>query len=764
MCLVKEFFRKYVVFLFCLVCGTTLHAQEKMYIHKSDHITLGALISDVDSVYFNNDGSIGNFRIGETLAQYWLCFIDSISFGEDSKTIVVDYKGNTVSVINPLAFEGVTVEVTGADVTVTSITGIQDINYQLSGTASDGMFKIYSEKRFNLLFNGVSISNANGPAINIQANRKATVILADGTANILADGSVYADPVFNSDGQEDQDAAFFSEGKLVFNGNGSLTITGSGTEKHALCSDDIIEINGGNIIITGSARDGIHARDGIVMTGGTINVTSTGDAIDGDEGYILISGGQITTNNSAADADGITCDSILDVSGGTIDITVSGNQSKGIRSAQNMILRGGSINITTSGAAVLEASGSGYDPAYCTGIKCNGTVTLSGADIVIKSTGAGGKGISSDTDIVITAGSIKVTTSGNGSTYTNTNGAKDSYHASCITADGNISVLGGSVTTSSSGSGGKGITCNGSLTIGNDVNSPVLDITTTGTKITISGSNTNPGGPGGAAPPGQQTGVYDEAKAIKSDGAIAINNGTITISSADDGIKSETSITISKATVSIIKSYEAIEGPVITVNNGNVNIVASNDGFNATKGNGGEANDGSYLYLYGGNIFVNVSDGDGLDSNGNIVMTSGTVVVHGPQSQPEVGMDFNGTFNISGGLLVVSGTNSNMTEAPNATSSQYSVKAMSSASIAASTIFHVQDDSGNDVVTFKPVRSYYSMIFSSSLLRAGSTYHIYTGGTSTGTEWNGLYTGGTYSGGTLKKSFVISGKVTSVSF
>ena len=49
-------------------------------------------------------------------------------------------------------------------------------------------------------------------------------------------------------------------------------------------------------------------------------------------------------------------------------------------------------------------------------------------------------------------------------------------------------------------------------------------------------------------------------------------------------------------------------------------------------------------------------------------------------------------------------------------------------------------------------------------LADGSSYNIYTGGTSTGTYTNGIYTGGNYSGGTLKKSFTVSSSVTSVSF
>ena len=164
-------------------------------------------------------------------------------------------------------------------------------------------------------------------------------------------------------------------------------------------------------------------------------------------------------------------------------------------------------------------------------------------------------------------------------------------------------------------------------------------------------------------------------------------------------------------------------------------------------------------------FFVNASRGDGLDSNGNIVMTNGTVVVNGPSSNPEVGADYNGSFNISGGLLVFTGPNSgNMIEATSSSSEQYAAKATSSSQISPSTLFHIQNESGNSLLTFKHIRNCYYIVFSSPDLKQGSTYSIYTGGTSTGINDNGLYTGGTYSGGTLRKSFTVSGKVTNVSF
>jgi hypothetical protein len=55
--------RSRILFIICLLSSLTLLAQEKMYIHKSDRMTLGALIEETDSVYFSADATIAYFRI-----------------------------------------------------------------------------------------------------------------------------------------------------------------------------------------------------------------------------------------------------------------------------------------------------------------------------------------------------------------------------------------------------------------------------------------------------------------------------------------------------------------------------------------------------------------------------------------------------------------------------------------------------------------------------------------------------------------------------
>lgn len=739
------------ILLALAIAGLTTMAQEKMYIHKADHFTLGALITSTDSISFSDDRSTIIFSIGNITDSYTVSDIDSITFGANSTIVSVWYDETGVRVTNPLAYEGVSVTADGANVTVTSTSTIQGIGYRLSGSTQGGSFKIYSQQPFSLMLNGVHITNPNGPAINIQSGNTVTVDIMTGTTNVLTDGGTYSSQAKAPNSTtEDQKGAFFSETALIFTGTGNLTINGQGAAKHGLCSDSNIGINGGNITVASAAKDGIHAKTGFTMTNGTLYVTATGDAIDGDAGNVNITGGNITTLNEADDVKGIACDGTITISGGDLMLTVNGDQSKAMKSKSGINISGGSISIITAGDAVLEASGSGYDPSYCTAIKCDANISISGGNIDITSTGKAGKGISSDADITISNGTIIIACSGNGARYTNTTGAFDAYVSSCITSDGNTLINGGTITTSSSGSGGKSISVDGALTIGNSSSSPVINLTTTGSRIYISGSG--------------QNAEYAEAKTVKSDGDIIIESGNITLNSADDGLKSETSITISTAIINITNSVEGIEAPFITINSGEIFIKSSDDCINTTFGLGGEQNDGSIMTFNGGYVVVNTTGGDGLDANGNIVINGGTILVHGPPNAPEVGLDYNGSCSMNGGFLIVSGPNSNMLQAPGNSSTQNCLKAVTNSGLSASTLFHIQDASGGNIVTFQPLRTYYSIIFSSSQLLTGSTYSIYTGGSCNGTVNNGLYTGGTYSGGTFKKSFTISNRITSVNF
>lgn len=697
-------------------------------------------VADIDSVRCAGGVMTVCYRKGSTTT-FALTDVDSMTYVNGStRTVTVAYNGSGVTVTNPLAALGVTVATSGADVTVNSA-GIGGVTYALSGTSAEGMFKVYSDSAIVVQLNGLTLTNTDGPAINIQSHKAVNVVLANLSTNTITDGAAYA----AAPNSEDQKAPFFSEGQLIFSGTGSLTIVGKGSDQHGLCSDDYIDVQGGKIVIQSASKDGIHTNDGYSQSAGSVQVASTSDGVDAGDGAVNITGGSLIVTSTKDGRDALKGATKLTIAGGEVTLTVGGKSSKGLKAA-DIELTGGKVTIQTTGGVVLAASGSGYDPSYCTAAKADSIIVLNGSTVGITTTGVAGRGFSSDGRIIIASGSLSVTSSGAGATYTNSLGVVDAYHGPCLNADGDILINGGTTVLSHSGAGGKGISGDARLTIGGAGSSPTLQITTAGTSIALGGSE------------------YAEAKAISMDSMITINSGAITISSVDDAVKSKYWIEVNGGTITIPKSVEGFEAPNIYIKGGEISVTSSDDGLNATKGSDIEGNDGSQLTISGGYLYVNAPTGDGIDGNGNLTISGGTVIVHGPPSQPEVGLDVNGTFLITGGFIAVAQINSNMVEVASSSSTQRSVLIKSSAVIAAGTLLHIEDASGTSVLTFKAARNSSAILFSSSALVAGTSYKVYTAGSCTGTLKDGIYTGGTYSGGTLKTTFTSSSVAQTVTF
>ena len=692
----------------CALCIQSILAQEKMFVHRSDKITQGVLLSVLDSMTFVNEAVLLHLH-DQDAPTYSMTEIDSLSFGDNSLQIKILYSDTGIEIVNPLAFEGVSISVDDGNVIITS-TISEEVEYILTGTISNGMFKIYSDKKFILTLNGENITNADGPAINIQSGKKVTVNLTEGTINTLTDGKKYADS-----GSEDMKGCFFSEGQLIFNGEGALYVQGN--KKHGICSDDYLLVNSGNITITGAASDGIHANDYIRIDGGSVTVTSDSDGLDGDEGYIEINGGKVQITSTSDDVKGIKCDGTFTMNGGEIHMSVSGNQSKGIKTKNDLRINDGTIHIQTTGSVAVVDN----DPSYCTGIKCDQTVYIAGGNIIITSTGTAGKGISTDGDLVISGGDVQITTSGNGGTYTNTNSILDSYSATCMKSNGNIHITNGTVTMKSTGSAGKGISADGEIVFGAvNAEGPVVDATTTGAKFLVSGHGENAD--------------YANPKAIKCIGDLTSHSGTFTIRCTQDG-------------------GEGMESKdVLTINGGIYDIETYDDAINAAN----------QVVINGGYIYCYSSGNDGIDSNGTLTVTGGIVIASGTNS-PEEGFDCDrNTFSITGGVLI--GTGGSSSTPTSSACSQRSVL-YSASSATSGNLINIQDANGTNVFTYKLPRSYQTMtlLFSSADLKANTNYTIYTGGSiSGGEDFHGYYTGAVYTPGTKTTTFTTSSMVTTI--
>lgn len=374
--------------------------------------------------------------------------------------ITIDFADNgEININNPYS-EQVTITVDNGNVTVNSSITDTELNYVLSGKNADGSFKIYSSYKFGLVLNGVSIISSSGPAVNIQSSKKVSVSLVDATNNRLVDGTSYPE-----DSTEDMKAALFSEGQLIFSGEGTLQVIGR--NKHGICSDDYIKINEGNITISSAPKDGIHANDYFEMNGGTVTINSTNDGVECEEGYIVLNGGNLAVASKNGDGiktsyngDDSSISPYIGILSGTLDITVTGDAAKGIKSKGDIDISGGKISITTTGNAYYDTDDA--DVTSSAGIKADGNMTVSGdSQITIACSGSGGKGINIDGTLTFGGGTTSVTTTGDQYVYDKNNDTA----AKGIKSDGNLTVNSGTIKIKTSKTEAEGLESKSILTI-----------------------------------------------------------------------------------------------------------------------------------------------------------------------------------------------------------------------------------------------------------------------------------------------------------
>lgn len=267
-----------------------------------------------------------------------------------------------------------TAEVEGNDVTITN-NGKETVIYDLSGSATDGFFKLYSGKKQAIVLNGLSLKNPSGASINNQS-KKRTFVFVSGT-NSLEDGVVASSGDYPDQTEgEDMKAAFFSEGQLIFSGDGSLTVTANG--KAGISSDDYVRVmSSPAITVSASAGHAVRGKDFIQIDNGTIKASTSANMKKGfsSDSLVVITGGTTTitvTGSAAYDSEegdydgtaGIKADKCFLMSGGTVTITNSGRGGKGIRVGGNSqgtaspqvtvepsVISGGKLTVTTTGAA-----------------------------------------------------------------------------------------------------------------------------------------------------------------------------------------------------------------------------------------------------------------------------------------------------------------------------------------------------------------------------------------------------------------------------
>ena len=320
----------------------------------------------------------------------------------------------------------ITASVNGGHVKVIANQNLaQEVTYTLSGNSANGSFYMEGDFTMQLTLNGLTLTNPDSAAINIQNGKLIRVRLADGTTNSLADGltNVTGD---DSDGHK---AAFYVDGHTSWTGTGNLTI--SGNVKHGFSCDEYTLLNDGlgTITVTQAVSDGFHISQYFKMLGGTLNITSNGDGID--------------VEKKKSDK---TDNGFMTLAGGTLNVTTTGNATKALKCDSCMIVIGGNITATTSGTAVYEASEA--DISSNAGAKC-GSFTMTGGTMYLVSTGAGGKGLNAGGTITINGGTLTVVTTGSVFTH-----GSDDTKPQAIKSDKDIVLAGGNILSCASADSG----------------------------------------------------------------------------------------------------------------------------------------------------------------------------------------------------------------------------------------------------------------------------------------------------------------------
>ena len=350
------------------------------------------------------------------------------------------------------------VKVDGNSVTANNTSTTEKVKYILSGSTSNGFFKVYSNNKQAFVLDGVSITNPNGAAINNQGKKRCFVVV-NGT-NALADGTAY-----NTPADEDEKAAFFSEGQLIFSGDGTLNVTATG--KAGITSDDYLHFLGATVNVTSKSGHGLRGKDYIQVSAGNISATVSAAMKKGmsSDSLIVFNGGNTVINVSggvAYDSDdqeykataGIKADYDFVMNDGTLTVTNSGQGGKGISCDRNAYFQGGTVDVKVTGTNYGSSSSGGWpgsssgsttdNSKSAKGIKVDGNLYISGGSI--SATAANHEAIESKGKLEITGGTVYAQ-------------SKDD----AINSAGDMAITGGYVCAYSTGN--DGLDANGNLYI-----------------------------------------------------------------------------------------------------------------------------------------------------------------------------------------------------------------------------------------------------------------------------------------------------------
>ena len=218
--------------------------------------------------------------------------------------------------------------------------------------------------------------------------------------------------------------------------------------------------------------------------------------------------------------------------------------------------------------------------------------------------------------------------------------------------------------------------------------------------------------------------------AVHTNGVLEIFDGTFSVTSGDDGFHADTALTVSGGVISVEKCYEGLESAALSVRGGDISVVSRDDGFNAAggadssalgdrPGRGGFSNSTCTVEISGGTVFINAA-GDGIDSNGSILISGGKTVILGPEDNGDAAFDYETAGTVTGGTLVALGS-SGMQEMPESTEQCTALLTFSSSSGGNVVL---TDENGQEIFSVKTEKKFDCALVSSPLMQVGKEYTL----------------------------------------
>ena len=479
-----------------------------------------------------------------------------------------------------------------------------DCVISLNGVCNNGRLCIEADTCYTLRLNNVQLKSSHAPAINSITKQKVTLELTDGTQNVLSDSKDY---IFTNP-KEQASACLNIQGSLNITGSGTLLINGN--SKHGIATGKGMKFQSGDIRVLSAPSDAIHADGSIQIDGADLIIN--GQKQDGlDAGKdVKISNGTLSITTTKKDVKSIKCGTSFTMTGGNLDMKIEGDASKGIKAKDNITISGGEITATANGNVII----SNGDPSYCTIIKGDSCVYISGGRLSLINKGAGGKCISADKNINIIGGNMNLKTYGDGNEYINEANETDYYTSKCIAADDSLFIHRGNLNCLSTGIGGKGIVAEQYMEIGLPSDSYYYQ----GPKINIKTTNSS------IVNDVEEDQRFGCPKAIKASEYLNIFSGDIQITTAGMG-------------------GEGVEcGKEMYIYGGKLECNCFDDGINV----------GEKLEILGGQVYCNSIDNDGIDSNGSIYIKGGVIASINQQEPNESFDSEDRQFYVSGGIVI----------------------------------------------------------------------------------------------------------------